>query len=117
MIIKNTRNQKSLDCLEATSLFEKVRGLMFRRKIVPIVFDFFKDGIYAIHSFFVAAPFCAIYISSSGEIVDKFQVMPSEAHRQNSTPARYLLEVDEGRASWFEPGDKVIFHARMENVN
>ncbi len=117
MIVENTQNQKKVECLKALSPFEKMRGLMFRRKIVPILFDFSKDGIHAIHSFFVAAPFYAVYISSSGEVVDKFRVVPSEAHRQNSTPARYLLEIDEARASWFNRGDKVMLYARMENAN
>ena len=115
MILENASTHKSVDCMEALSMPQKMRGLMFRREIIPILFDFFRDGIHAIHSFFVSAPFYAIYISSSGEVVDKFRVVPSEAHRQNSTPARYLLELDEKRASWFNPGDKVILHARMEN--
>ena len=115
MIIENTQNQKKVECTEALSLPQKMRGLMFRKKIIPILFDFFKDGVYAIHSFFVPGPFYAIYISSSGEVVDKFRVVPKEVHRQNSTPARYLLEISEERAAWFKKGDKVIFHARMEN--
>ena len=116
MIVENKRNKKKIKCEKACTLLSKVRGLMFRKEIIPILFDFFRDDIHAIHSFFVPAPFYAIYISSSGEVVDKFRVVPSEAHRQNSKPARYLLEIDEKRAAWFEKEDKVVVHARVENT-
>ena len=116
MIVENIKNHKKVECLEANSISQKIRGLMFRKKIVPILFDFFADGVHAIHSFFVTAPFYAIYISSSGEVVDKFRVVPSEAHRQNSEPARYLLEIDEARAGWFSRGDEVKLHAGLENT-
>ncbi|MCP4647697.1 MAG: DUF192 domain-containing protein [bacterium] len=116
MIVENKTNGKKLNCSKAVSPLEKIRGLMFRKEVIPILFDFFVDGIHAIHSFFVPAPFYAIYISSSDEVVDKFRVVPSEAHRQNSEPARYLLEIDEKRAAWFEKGDRVVVNARVENT-
>jgi len=116
MIVENVKTHKRVECLEANSISQKIRGLMFRKEIVPILFDFFAEGVHAIHSFFVTAPFYAIYISSSGEVVDKFRVVPSEVHRQNSEPARYLLEIDEARAAWFNCGDKVRLHAGMENT-
>jgi uncharacterized membrane protein (UPF0127 family) len=109
MVVKNTGNGKELECETASSFFEKVRGLMFRGKIVPILFDFGREGTHGIHSFFVCEPFYAIYLSSSGEVVGKFRVSPNEAYRRNSRPARYLLEIDEGRAGLFREGDKVVF--------
>lgn len=115
MIVENARNGKRVECESALSMPQKIRGLMFRRKMVSILFDFFLDDIHPIHSFFVAFPFYAIYISSSGEVVDKFRVAPSEAHRQNSAPARYLLETDEESAAGFGVGDKVVMHAGLEN--
>ncbi len=117
MIIENTQNHKRIKCTEAFSLFQKMRGLMFRKKTIPILFDFFNDGLYAIHSFFVPEPFYAIYMSSSGKVVDKFRVVPSEAYRKNSVPARYLLEIDESNAVYFNKGDMVKFYVRMEDVN
>jgi uncharacterized membrane protein (UPF0127 family) len=115
MIVENKRNGKKVECEKALSLLSKVRGLMFRKEIIPILFDFFRDDIHPIHSFFVPAPFYAVYISSSGRVVDKFRVVPSEFHRQNSGPARSLLEIDEGRAAWFEKGDRVVLDAGMED--
>ena len=116
MIVENKRSGKRVECETALSHLEKMRGLMFRRKPVSILFDFFQDGIHPIHSFFVSFPFYAIYISSNGEVVDKFRVAPYEAHRQNSFPSRYLLETDEESAAGFKVGDMVVLHAGMENT-
>jgi len=116
MIVENTVNGKKVECEDAITLSAKLRGLMFRKKIVPILFDFHLDDIHPIHSFFVRFPFYAIYLSSSGKVVDKFRVVPFEAHRQNSNSARYLLEIDEERAGWFKIGDRVKFYAGMENT-
>ncbi|MBD3397827.1 hypothetical protein GF412_01695 [Candidatus Micrarchaeota archaeon] len=116
MIVENKRNGKKVTCEKACTPLSQIRGLMFRREVIPILFDFFRDDIHPIHSFFVPSAFYAIYISSSGEVVDKFRVVPSELHRQNSGPARYLLEIDEKRAAWFKKGDRVVLDARMENT-
>jgi len=116
MIVENKRNGKKVECSHAASMPEKVRGLMFRREVIPILFDFFREGIHPIHSFFVPSSFYAIYISSSGEVVDKFRVVPFEFQRQNSGSARYLMEIDGGRAAWFKKGDRVVIHARVEDT-
>ncbi len=115
MIVENKRNAKKLECENAFTTLQKIRGLMFRKKIVPLIFDFNYEGVHGIHSFFVCAPFYAIYLSSAGKVTDKFRVCPNTAYRKNSFPARYLLEVDEGRAGWFEKGDMVVFDAGMED--
>jgi uncharacterized membrane protein (UPF0127 family) len=107
MIVENKGNGKKVECEGALTFMQKVRGLMFRKKIVPILFDFHAEGSHGIHSFFVCAPFYAIYINSSGKVTDKFHVRPNEAYRENSSPARYLLEIDEERAAWFGKGDRV----------
>jgi uncharacterized membrane protein (UPF0127 family) len=107
MIATNKSNGKAVECEGALSALQKIRGLMFRSEIAPILFDFHADGVHGIHSFFVCAPFYAVYISSSGKVVDKFRVVPNEVYRVNSSPARYLLEIDEGRAGWFGKGDEV----------
>ncbi|MBN2122185.1 DUF192 domain-containing protein [Candidatus Micrarchaeota archaeon] len=109
ILIKNAGSGKELECETAYTFFDKVRGLMFRKKIAPILFDFNYEGTHGIHSFFVFSPFYAIYLSASKEVIDKFRVVPNEAYRCNASPARYLLEIDEGRAAWFNKGDKVVF--------
>jgi uncharacterized membrane protein (UPF0127 family) len=115
MLLRNARSKKELECETAFTFFEKVRGLMFRKKIVPILFDFGTEATHGIHSFFVCAPFYAVYLSNSGEVIEKFPVRPNEAYRCNSSPARYLLELGGSEAEWFKKGDKVVFNARMED--
>ncbi len=116
MIVENKRNCRKVYCMEAVSFLQKVRGLMGREMVAPILFDFFREGIHPIHSFFVPGPFFAVYISSAMEVVDKFRVSPFELLRKNREPARYLLEVGEKDASFFGIGDEVAFYAGMEDT-
>ena len=74
-IVSNLSRKKSARlCLEiADSDFSRMRGLMFREKIVPILFIFGREGLFPIHSHFVAAPFDAIYVSSNGIVTEIFR--------------------------------------------
>lgn len=107
MILENTESGKMVECLGATTSFQRFRGLMFRSKIIPILFDFHQSGIFPIHSFFVFSKFVAFYISEDGEILEKFVVGPFNPYVSNKVPARYLLEIDCMRATWFNKGDRV----------
>ncbi|MBD3390371.1 hypothetical protein GF415_05510 [Candidatus Micrarchaeota archaeon] len=95
---------------------QKLRGLMFRKKVVPIFFDFFREGVHPIHSFFVPSPFFAVYLSSAMGVVDKFRVSRFELLRKNQKPARYLIELGEKDASFFGIGDEVAVYAGMEDT-
>ncbi len=107
MIVENLKNGKIVECKSAKTSFQRFRGLMFRKKIISILFDFHKEGIFPIHSFFVFSKFVAIYISSEGEILEIYPVNPFQTYVSNVTPARYLLEIDHMRATWFRKGDRV----------
>ena len=113
MIVLNKRNGKRVDAEGAIGILEKVRGLMFRRKPVSLLFDFFEDGTHPIHSLFVFHTFWAIYINSSGTVVDKFRVEPFGLAKRNRVPARYLLETQHG--GYFDIGDEVKIDVRMED--
>ena len=65
-IITNATKKKSIKAkLEtADTNFKKVRGLMFRDEIVPILFVFGYNGIFSIHSYFVKKEFDAVYLLS-----------------------------------------------------
>lgn len=78
------------------TFFSKFRGLMLRREVVPLLFVFKKEGIYPIHSLFVFQPFEAVYLDSNGKVVDVYNVKPFTLWVENTTPARYLLEVPVG---------------------
>lgn len=74
--------------------FSRMRGLMFRDKIVPILFIFNSEGIYPIHSNFVVAPFDAVYLSPNGTVVEMFRkIAPGTQLVTPKKKALYLLEL------------------------
>ncbi len=115
MIVRNMRTGKETLCLTAFSVLPQVRGLMFRRSPVSILFDFGNEGFHPIHSFFVFFPFYAIYISKGKKVLEKLRVEPFTPLCRNSLQARYLLETDLESGESFSPGDEVDFIAGMEN--
>lgn len=111
--ITNARAKKSirLPLQSATTMLSRMRGLMFRKKCIPILFDFGMDGIWPIHSFFVAFPFDAIYLDSKMEVVEVFEaVAPFQAYISPSFPSRYLIELPRGSAKKLgaKKGDKFL---------
>ena len=115
MKVINKRTGKSVEAEKAFGMLQKIRGLMFRVKPVPILFDFSKSGFHPIHSLFVFFPFYALYIDENKEVVEKLRIEPFCALKKNSVPARYLLEIGVGQESLFEKGERVDFDAGMEN--
>lgn len=94
----------------ASNDFSRMRGLMFRDRIIAILFDFNSNGKYPIHSNFVAAPFDAVYLSEGGEVVEIFRKIPPSTQLVSpQKPARYLLElpVETFDALSIEAGDKI----------
>jgi len=72
----------------------RARGLMFRKKCIPLFFMFDKEGIYPIHSFFVPFEFDAIYLDKDYKINKIFrQIRPFTKYVANTQPAKYLLEL------------------------
>ena len=92
--------------------FARMRGLMFRDKIIPILFVFGSDGTYPIHSNFVKAPFDAVYISQNGTVVEIFRKIPPATQLVSpKKPARYLLElpIDTFDSLSIQVGDELIW--------
>lgn len=78
----------------ADSEFSRMRGLMFRDRIIPILFIFGYEGIFPIHSHFVVAPFDAIYLSGEGKVVEIFRKIPPKTNIVSPKKnASYLLEL------------------------
>ncbi len=99
--ISNISKKKSisLSLERASTPASRMRGLMFRKKCAPLLFDFSADGIWPIHSFFVAFPFDAIYLDSSMKVADVFEAVPPfQLFIQPKSPCRYLLELPQGSA-------------------
>ncbi|MFA5258761.1 MAG: hypothetical protein WC402_01690 [Candidatus Pacearchaeota archaeon] len=64
----------SLEVLECRSVFEKMKGLMFRKKSKPLLFIFNRLVNEPIHSFF-CVPFIAIWFNDN-KIVDFKFILP-----------------------------------------
>ena len=74
--------------------FSRMRGLMFRPKVVPILFVFGYDGLFPIHSHYCPGEFDAVYLSQAGIVVEMFRKIPVGLDRISPTKsASFLLEL------------------------
>jgi uncharacterized membrane protein (UPF0127 family) len=63
----------------------------------------------AIHMFFVGYNLGAVWLNSSGEVVDRCLARAWRPFYMPRKPALYTLEIHPNRLSEFNPGDQVIF--------
>lgn len=94
--LSNVSKNKSADIVMeiADNDFSRMRGLMFRPAVVPILFVFGSPGIFPIHSHLVPAEFDAVYVSQEGKVVEVFRRIPPGKDRIMPTKAAsYLLEL------------------------
>jgi uncharacterized protein len=83
----------------ASSASSRMRGLMFRKKCIAILFDFNFDGIWPIHSFFVPFEFDAVYLDGGMKAVEILEdIKPFQAYIAPRAPSRFLLEMPAGFA-------------------
>lgn len=100
--MKITRNGKVLwpACGTASTPLQKMRGIMFKKKFAPLLFDFRAEGTSrnAIHSFF-CVPFDAVFLDSSKKVVDVIpEIKPWNPWIVPKKPAKYLIELPAGEA-------------------
>lgn len=86
----------------ADTIFKRVRGLMFRRKIEkPLFFIMPSESreLSSIHSFFVFFPFDVVFLNSGGAVVDiRKCISPFTLRITPKKPTKYLLEMKAGDA-------------------
>jgi uncharacterized membrane protein (UPF0127 family) len=87
-------------CELADSFFKRLGGLMFRTRFEePLLFVFERESRQPIHSLFCFVDFDAIYLDSSGRIVDLFKgIRPFTPLVTPSSKAKYLIEAPSGSA-------------------
>lgn len=94
--ISNATKKKSANTymeIAADSL-SRTRGLMFRGRIIPILFIFDSPGNYPIHSHFVKSEFDAVYLSQEGRVAEIFRKVPPNTNIVSpKKEAAYLLEL------------------------
>jgi len=84
----------NIDVLECNTIFQKIHGLMFRKKSKPLLFIFNKKNREGIHSFF-CLPFIAIWFDSN-KIVSIKYVKPWRIYVRPSRKFDKLLEIPIG---------------------
>ena len=95
----------------ANDSWSQMRGLMFRDKVIPILFPFGYTGKFPIHSYF-CKEFDAVYLSENGTVVEIFRNIPPNVPRISpQKDASYLLElpVDDTDALNIEVGDQLAW--------
>ncbi len=83
-----------LDVEECISIFQKARGLMFRKKSKPLLFIFYKKNRSAIHSYF-CVPFVAIWFDNK-KIIDVKYVRPWRTYIKPKNKFNKFLEIPVG---------------------
>ena len=84
----------NIDVLECRTFFQKMHGLMFRKKSKPLLFIFEKKTFEGIHSFF-CIPFIAIWFDSN-KIVGIKYVKPWKFYVAPNKKFDKLLEIPVG---------------------
>ena len=84
----------NLDVEECKTIFEKTRGLMFRKKSLPLLFYFNKATREPIHSFF-CKPFFAIWFNGN-KVIDGKLVNPWKLSIKPAEKFDKLLEIPSG---------------------
>ncbi|MEM2137539.1 MAG: DUF192 domain-containing protein [Candidatus Anstonellaceae archaeon] len=96
MKLSNISKKKSLraDVEIADSELSRMRGLMFRKKVIPMLFIFDSEGIFPIHSYFVKGKFDAVYLSVDKAVTEIFRgIPPGTPLVTPKKKAKYLLEL------------------------
>ena len=113
-IINTTRSNKSIQVNLAESFFSKLAGLMFRKCLSidsGILLSDSSDSILnsSIHMLFMNFDICAVWISSSFEVVDVKIAKKWHLAYFPAKPAKYVLEAHPTRISDYSIGDQLHF--------
>ncbi|RMD57837.1 DUF192 domain-containing protein [Candidatus Woesearchaeota archaeon] len=93
-VTRNTIVARSF--VTCSTFWEQTRGLMFRKKVIPLLFVFPKEQRFRLHSWFCPGPIDLIFLDASWEVVE----LKSEWKRYGSysslRDAMFLLELPAG---------------------
>jgi uncharacterized membrane protein (UPF0127 family) len=105
---------KSLYLPVASTFFQRLIGLMFKKSINPdsgLLFVGRKESISgsSIHMQFCSMELGIVWADRDKGVVDKTLATPWEFNRHPSRSAMYILEVHPSRLEEFQPGDQLSF--------
>lgn len=112
MIYNKSKNKiVAKDYVKCYDIVSKMRGLMFRKEIVPLIFVFNRPKICSVHTFFVKFPIDLVFLNDCFEVVEvKSDLKPFHRYTPKN-PACFVLELPEYSIinSEIEIGDIVTF--------
>ncbi len=78
------------------NILSQIRGEMFRKEIIPLVFEFNKEQKIGLHSWFVKEPFDVIFLNNSWEVVELIHEFMPKTHYTPKKKAMFILEMPAG---------------------
>lgn len=114
MIINKTKKKKIADdYIECSSILSQVRGMMFRKNVIPLVFIFFKERKINLHSFF-CKEMDLVFLNSKFKVVEIKENWKPFSFYFSKKKARILIELPSGAVSKnkLSVGNLVIINPR-----
>jgi uncharacterized protein len=96
----------------ASTGWQRTKGLMFEDKKkfnYALVFEFPRESKLgcSIHMIFVFFPIDIIFLNKKKEVVDKVTLPPFQPNYTPKKPAKYVIEMPEGKNKKIKIGDKI----------
>ena len=113
MLVKNTTKKALLaeNAKLCKTIFSKSIGLMFSKKIIPLVFSFDKEKIIPLHMFFVFYPIDVLFLNKNKIVVEiKKNFMPFSFYTPKDM-SMFVIELPQGAIdkTKTEVDDKIKF--------
>ena len=111
---QNCPQMPPLSAVHCASFFCQLRGLTFRRQVVPetgLLLVQRRDSRIeaAIHMLGVFTDLAVVWINAAGEVVDTCLARRWRLFYAPRRPARYILEMNPVRLANFHVGDRITF--------
>jgi uncharacterized membrane protein (UPF0127 family) len=81
---------------ECSTFWEQMKGMMFRDRVVPLLFRFPKAQELSLHSWFCPDAMDLVFLDESWTVVEVFSEWETRSSYKNSQPAMFLLELPVG---------------------
>lgn len=96
-IMNRTRDSILADGFEeCNSAWEQTKGMMFRKKVKPLVFNFDNQGVVKLHSWFCPDHMDLIFLDENWQIVELQAEWPPWSSYKSQVPFMFLLELPRG---------------------
>ena len=96
MIINKTKKRKIADSyIECSSLLSQIRGMMFRKKVIPLVFIFSRERRVNLHSFF-CKEMDLVFLNNKFRVIEMKKNWKPFSFYTSKKKAKILLELPVG---------------------